>query len=145
MILTKYADYSIRVLLYLGTRPGQKIPITEIADAYGISRNHLMKVSQNLTRNRFIIGYRGKGGGIALARPARNIVLGEVLALVEPNLRSLDQSSLPSVLPADQRFHEALDVARGAFLNSLSSCTLADLLGSTTVATTPLQNGTHHD
>lgn len=144
MILTKYADYSIRVLLYLGARPGQKVPITEIAEAYDISRNHLMKVSQNLARNRFIIGYRGKGGGIALARPARNIVLGEVLALVEPNLRPLDATTSPRVQVADRRFHEALEIARTAFLNSLSTCTLADLLIDMPASQTPRSNGTHH-
>ena len=130
MILTKYADYSVRLLLYLGARPGQKVPITEIADAYGISRNHLMKVSQNLARHRFIVGYRGKGGGISLARPSRNIILGDVLALVEPALREPDIASGPMLQPADLRFLEALGTARKAFLDSLSSCTLADLLGS---------------
>jgi Rrf2 family nitric oxide-sensitive transcriptional repressor len=130
MILTKYADYSVRVLLYLGARPGQKVPITEIADAYGISRNHLMKVSQNLAHHRFIIGYRGKGGGISLARPARNIILGDVLALVEPALREPNIASGPMLQPADMRFVEALGIARKAFLDSLSSCTLADLLGA---------------
>ncbi|MFM2129776.1 MAG: hypothetical protein RL477_1322 [Pseudomonadota bacterium] len=144
MILTKYADYSIRVLLYLGCHPGKKVPITEIAGAYGISRNHLMKVSQNLARHRFIIGYRGKGGGIALARPARNIMLGEVLALVEPNLRPLESTPSPGIHPGDRRFQEALGLARSAFLNSLSSCTLADLIVDTATGQPPRTNGKHH-
>lgn len=129
MILTKYADYSVRVLLYLGARPNEKIPINVIADSYGISRNHLMKVSQNLARHGFITGYRGKGGGITLARSARNISLGEILALVEPNLRTPAPPEGDRVELHERRFHEVLVAGRDALVNILASCTLADLLG----------------
>jgi Rrf2 family nitric oxide-sensitive transcriptional repressor len=128
MMLTKYADYSIRVLMYLGARPGRKIPITAGAEAYGISRNHLMKVSQNLARHRFIVGYRGKGGGITLARPAGSIRLDEVLERVEPTLRRHTGKSRPQVQPGDRRFHAALDTARNAFITALSQYSLADLI-----------------
>jgi Rrf2 family nitric oxide-sensitive transcriptional repressor len=128
MMLTKHADYSIRVLMYLGARPGRKIPITAVAEAYGISRNHLMKVSQNLARHRFIVGYRGKGGGIALARPAGAIRLDEVLELVEPTFRRHVGTRGPQVQPGDKRFHAALEVARTAFIAALSQYSLADLI-----------------
>jgi Rrf2 family nitric oxide-sensitive transcriptional repressor len=133
MLLTKYADYSIRVLIYLAERPGRKIPITAIADAYGISRNHLMKVSQNLAHLGYIIGYRGKGGGIALAQPARNINLGQVLAQVEPNFRAADPDALPTVMLADGRFHDALDEAGRACIDKLTQTTLNDLIAPCTV------------
>ncbi len=134
MLLTKYADYSIRVLVYLAERPGRKIPITTIADAYGISRNHLMKVSQNLARLGYIVGYRGKGGGIALAQPARNINLGQVLAQVEPNFRAADPSALPNVTAADSRFHEALNEAGRACIDSLARTSLRDIIEPQTAA-----------
>ncbi len=146
MLLTKYADYSIRVLIYLAERPGKKIPITAIADAYDISRNHLMKVSQNLARLGYIVGYRGKGGGIALAQPARNINLGQVLAQVEPNFRAADPRARPSVTSADGRFHEALNDAGRACIDSLSRTSLKDLIEAET-AIAPEEpsrcNGTH--
>jgi Rrf2 family nitric oxide-sensitive transcriptional repressor len=128
MTLTKYADYSVRVLIYLAARPGQQVPITAIADVYNISRNHLMKVSQNLARHGFIIGYRGKGGGIMLARSARNINLGQVLAIAEPNMRSPDPASLPNVCPADHHFHQILEKTRETCLSVLSTYTLAELI-----------------
>jgi Rrf2 family nitric oxide-sensitive transcriptional repressor len=133
MLLTKYADYSIRVLIYLAERPEQKIPITAIADAYGISRNHLMKVSQNLARLGYIVGYRGKGGGIALAQPARNINLGQVLAQIEPNLRAADRDALPTVTSADGRFHDALNEAGQACIDNLARTSLRDLIEPTAV------------
>ncbi len=128
MILTKYADYSVRVLMYLGTRPGQKIPITEIAAAYKISRNHLMKVSQNLARHGLIIGYRGKGGGITLARPAHSIILGDVLERIEPSLRPPGRNTGPSVHSGDDQFRKALEKGRMAFISMLANYSLADLL-----------------
>lgn len=144
MILTKYADYSVRVLMYLATRPGEKVPITAIADAYNISRNHLMKVSQNLARHGYIIGYRGKGGGIMLALPARNINLGQVLAIAEPNMRAPDPASLPNTCPADHNFHQILEKTRESCLAVLSSYTLAELVAGPD-AEQPRSNGTKHD
>ena len=128
MILTKYADYSVRVLMYLGTHPGEKIPITEIAAAYGISRNHLMKVSQNLARHGLIVGFRGKGGGISLARPARSIILGDVLERIEPSLRPPGRNTGPTVHAGDEHFRKALEHGRTAFIATLANYTLADLI-----------------
>lgn len=128
MLLTKYADYSIRVLMYLAERPGRKVPITAIAEAYGISRNHLMKVSQNLARHGYIIGYRGKGGGIALARPARNITLGQVLEKVEVSLQPRNAADDPRLNDYDRNFHAALEDARRAFVEKLSRYTLAEIV-----------------
>ncbi|MHB2029507.1 MAG: Rrf2 family transcriptional regulator, partial [Acidimicrobiales bacterium] len=68
MQLTYYTDYSLRVLMYLAIRRGRIANISEIAECYGISRNHLVKVVHNLARGGFINSYRGKGGGIELAR-----------------------------------------------------------------------------
>lgn len=123
MVLTKHAEYAIRLLTYLARRPGRKVAIATIAEHYDISRNHLMKVSQNLARQGYIIGYRGKGGGIALARPARSIDVGKLLQDVEPNVG-------PAVArgTTDGAFARALEEAHEAFIASLSVYTLADLL-----------------
>ncbi len=74
MQLTYYTDYSLRVLMHLAIRRNRIANISEIAERYDISRNHLVKVVHNLARGGFIKSYRGKGGGIELARdPARSI------------------------------------------------------------------------
>lgn len=134
MNLTKHADYSIRVLMHLARRPGEKVSITTIADTYGISRNHLMKVSQNLARHGYIVGYRGKGGGIALARPARNINLSHVLQRVEQGLKPLPatdnapDSTDGSDADAADPLRRALGEARSAYLGALAAYSLADLI-----------------
>jgi Rrf2 family nitric oxide-sensitive transcriptional repressor len=128
MMLTKYADYSIRVLMYLGARPGRKIPITAVAEAYGISRNHLMKVSQNLARLGYIVGYRGKGGGIALAKPARTVNLGQLLEHVERSLRPAAKRVPGQPAERGALLKQALEDGRAAFIESLARYTLADLV-----------------
>jgi Rrf2 family nitric oxide-sensitive transcriptional repressor len=104
------------------------VSIANIAEIYNISRNHLMKVSQNLARLGYVIGYRGKGGGIALARPARSINLGEMVEQIERNLQAA-----PGVVPGQPSqdlplFNQATEYARAAYIDSLSKFTLADLV-----------------
>ena len=68
MKLTRYTDYSLRVLLYLGAKGDRLSSIAEIARAYAISQNHLMKVVNNLVHTGYVSSVRGRLGGIRLAR-----------------------------------------------------------------------------
>ena len=125
MILTKYADYSIRVLIYLAERSGTRVSIATIAKDYDISRNHLMKVSQNLARHGYIVGYRGKGGGIMLARPARTINMGELLGDVERNLK-VDEDNFETA--GRENIRLVLGKALEAFTDTFAAYTLADFI-----------------
>ena len=128
MKLSKHADYAIRVLLHLAIQPGKKISIASIAEFESISRNHLMKVSQHLARLGYIVGYRGKGGGIALAKPARGVNLGNLLQQVERNLRPLDGREPDQTPESGRLLEQAIEDARARFIESLSHYTLADLV-----------------
>ena len=79
MRLTRFTDYSLRVLIYLGLQDDQLVTIRKISDAYGISRNHLMKVVSLLTRMGYLKAQRGPGGGIRLARIPEDINLADVI------------------------------------------------------------------
>ena len=68
MRLTDYTDYSLRVMLYLAVRPDGLSTIQEISDAYGISKNHLMKIVQRLGELGWVETVRGRNGGLRLAR-----------------------------------------------------------------------------
>ncbi|HKK29882.1 MAG TPA: Rrf2 family transcriptional regulator [Alphaproteobacteria bacterium] len=128
MRLTKYTDYAMRVLLYLGTKPERMCSIAEIAGAYGVSQNHLMKVVSDLARAGFVISLRGRAGGIRLARPPDEINVGEVVRRMEDDFNLVDCGNCP-IAPACQ-LTCALREAVEAFLAVLDRYALADLLAS---------------
>lgn len=83
MRLTAFTDYTLRVLMYLALRPGRLATIPEMARAYGISENHLMKVVHKLARDGLIESLRGKGGGVRLMRAPGDIRLGALVRASE--------------------------------------------------------------
>ena len=83
MKLTSFTDYSLRVLLYVATAPEGRATIGEIARAYAISENHLVKVVHFLGVAGLLANSRGRGGGLQLAKPAKAIGIGEVVRLAE--------------------------------------------------------------
>ncbi len=130
MRLTRFTDYSLRVLIYLGQNADSRVTINQISEAYDISKNHLMKVVSNLTRSEFVAAQRGPGGGIQLNRPPEEINLSEVISATEKHLKELDAPGLNdhSHVTADARLSACLHHALEAYLETLGSFTLADVL-----------------
>ena len=86
MQLTQYTDYSLRILIALAINPGEWQTVTTVSKAYGISRNHLVKVVARLAERGYVETQRGKGGGMRLARAAAQIRLGSVVRDMEAEL-----------------------------------------------------------
>ena len=129
MRLTLYSDYSLRVLLYLSYKDQENVTITELADFYKISRNHLVKVVHNLGINGFISTSRGKHGGIKLARPAEAISVGDVVRHTEPDfdlLECFNPETDHCVVTKTCNLKSVLYEARRAFIEVLDRYTLAD-------------------
>ena len=131
MRLTRYTDYALRVLIYLGSHPDKLSTISEIAAYHNISRNHLMKVVHQLGSWGYIDTLRGKGGGIRLAHPPGDIVIGDVVRHTEENLEIVEcftpGNSDCMILPGC-RLKSVLDEALNSFLATLDLHTLADFL-----------------
>lgn len=130
MRLSTFSDYSLRVLMYLAERPGRLATIAQIAEAHAISENHLMKVVHQLGRAGYLDTVRGKGGGMQLARPPEDIVLGAVLRETETDfalVECLGGASCCRIQPGC-RLKSVLGEALGALFVVLDRYTLADLL-----------------
>jgi Rrf2 family nitric oxide-sensitive transcriptional repressor len=84
--LTIYTDFSLRLLMFLALKGNGLATIAEVAKAYGISKNHLMKVTHQLGLAGYVETVRGKGGGMRLAQRPQDIVLGEVVRRTEPDM-----------------------------------------------------------
>lgn len=132
MRLTAYTDYTLRVLMYLGLKGGARATIQEISECYGISRNHLMKIVQDLNHEGLVTTVRGKSGGLHLARPPEEICIGEVIRTTEPDLRIVECFGEGSGCRLDGScvLTTALEEALEGFLEVLDGYTLADLIRS---------------
>jgi Rrf2 family transcriptional regulator, nitric oxide-sensitive transcriptional repressor len=130
MRVTRYTDYSLRVLIYLGLRPHERSTIREISDAYAISRNHLMKVVQKLVARGYVESVRGVGGGLNLARPPLEIRVGEVVSDMEPDLALVEcmRADNRCVITRSCKLQGMLARARASFLEVLNEYTLDDIL-----------------
>jgi Rrf2 family nitric oxide-sensitive transcriptional repressor len=131
MRLTVFSDYTLRVLMYLALDPTRLATIPEIAAAYDISGNHLMKVVHQLVRAGIVESVRGKGGGIRLARPPAAIRLGEIVRATEggaPIVECLPGGQNTCRITAACRLKAILVDAFDALYDSLDRHTLADLV-----------------
>jgi Rrf2 family nitric oxide-sensitive transcriptional repressor len=126
MRLTRYTDYSLRVLIHLALHEDRLCSIGEISHTYDISHNHLMKVATALAHDGFIETVRGRGGGMRLARPPAQITVGEVVRRTEEGFQ-LAECSGCSLSPACG-LTGVLAKGVHAMLDVFDTYTIADLL-----------------
>jgi Rrf2 family transcriptional regulator, nitric oxide-sensitive transcriptional repressor len=130
MRLTLHTDYSLRVLIHVGVADGELITITDIAKAFDISKQHLMKVVNNLSQKGYLDTVRGRGGGIRLSRAPRDINVGEVVRQTEETLGVVGCLEQRGYCPIQRvcELRRVFDEATQAFLAVLDGYTLADLI-----------------
>lgn len=130
MNLTLHTDYSLRILLYLAEHTERAVSTREISEAYGISRNHLVRVVQTLQSHSFVNAATGRSGGITLARDPAGINIGEVVRKTEPNFRIVECFDLEKntcrIVPVCS-LRGLLAGALESFFGVLDGYTLADL------------------
>ncbi len=130
MRLTTFSDHCLRVLIYVGIEPDRRVTIDEIAERYGISRNHLMKVVFRLGQLGYLETVRGKGGGFRLKVDPVDINIGTLVRETEEDMQLVEcfgEGSLCAIEPACV-LRNTLGKALGAFMSVLDEMTLADLI-----------------
>ena len=131
MRLTTFTDYTLRVLIHLAARPGERTTIAEVANSFQISEHHLAKVVHFLGAAGWVDNARGRGGGILLAVPATEINVGEVVKLTEGTdapAECFDPGSRDCVIFSRCRLKGILSEGVRAFYATLEQYTLEDLV-----------------
>ena len=129
MQLTRFSDYSLRTALYLMAHPDRLVPVEEVGRAYGISRNHLVKIVQRLVELGIIESVRGRNGGMRLSPKPEEINVGNLVRLTERNfnlVECFDAKSNTCPIIKVCGLKGALHQAADAFLKVLDQYTLAD-------------------
>lgn len=133
MKLTLHTDFALRMLIYLAINRNRPSRVADVADSYGISHNHLLKVAFRLGRLGYLTTLRGRSGGIALARDPEEINLGEVVRHMEDDLALVDCMRVDggrcAIAPAC-RLKGVVKMAVDAFLSVFDAYSLADIAGN---------------
>lgn len=131
MRLTSYTDFGLRALLYLATLPqGELSSVAKVSALYGVSRNHMVKVVNQLVKLSYLQSQRGKNGGIRINCEPADINIGQVIRALEGNLDGIDCSSPACHIASACLLKKALKKAMEAFLAVMDNYTLQDLLAN---------------
>lgn len=130
MRLTLHSDLALRVLMHLALTGENRATIQGISQAFGVSRNHLMKVANELARLGYVDSSRGSGGGLRLNRSPADIVIGRVVRDMEADFGLVEcfREDNRCVITPACALPRMLDKALKAFLETLDAFTLADLI-----------------
>jgi len=127
-----HTEYAFRILIYLQLHREVKCPIGDIARAFGVSFNHLNKVSQQLVRMGLVESSRGHGGGVMIRPEALERRIGDIMRELEPSeevskcmgAKNLPVCPVASLCSLRCMFAEAQE----AFWASLNQYTVRDLV-----------------
>ncbi len=140
MRLAEYTDYTLRVLMYCAVHPQRLVTIGELAERHQVSKNHLMKIVNDLARQGVLETTRGRGGGLRLMRPAEQIRVGDVVRAAETDFRLVecfDPGTNQCTLSPSCRLKGLLGDALKAYFKELDGVTLAELTAPAPPDATP--------
>ena len=131
MHLTKFSDYSLRLLLYLALNEGRTVSVAEVSRAYKVSPHIMVKVVQLLVEQGLVSSVRGRKGGLRLNRAPAQINVGRLIRTTEPTwdlVECFDMARNTCPIEPACGLKSALKRAQRAFLGVLDEHTLADFL-----------------
>lgn len=145
MKLNLFTDYAIRSLMYLCWHRGRPVTAEEISTFYSISRDHVVKVIQELSRQGFVQARRGRGGGSTLARDPRSVTIFEVINTFEgpPALLDCLRATNVCVIENDCRLRTVLNESQKRMMDYLAGVSIEDVAGTAPPNTIELASITH--
>ncbi|WP_297774448.1 Rrf2 family transcriptional regulator [uncultured Roseovarius sp.] len=130
MRLTAFTDFGLRMLMRMASAPERAYSTAELAEEFNLSRNHLAKIMQSLSKAGLIETRRGGGGGAVLAHPPEAIRLGDIVRHLEsgqPLVACFSAERNDCSLDGRCRLKARLRSAERSFLEDLNHSTLADI------------------
>ena len=129
MRLTSFSDYALRMLMYTASAGGRLITIEEAARTFHVSKTHLNKVANTLTRRGYLKAVRGRSGGLILGRQPEMIRIGDVVRLTEPDFALVEcfATGNQCVLTGSCKLSGMFGEAIASFQSILDRYTLADV------------------
>jgi Rrf2 family transcriptional regulator, iron-sulfur cluster assembly transcription factor len=135
MKFSSQEEYGSRCLVRLAREgEGASLTIPEVSQAEGLSIPYVAKLMRILRRSGFVKSVRGQAGGYSLARPAEQIIMGDLLAalggrLYEPEFCRHHSGSLKNCLnTTDCSIRPVWQTVQLAVDQVLNKMTLKDLL-----------------
>lgn len=131
MYLSKFTDYSFRILIYLGNHPNELFTVDELSSILNLSTHHIKKIVYKLAKNNYILSTKGRNGGIKLVMNPKDINLGKLLDITEDNLNIVECFSKENNtcnLTQHCKLKPILNEALISFKEKLSEHTLQDIL-----------------
>ncbi|WP_246727908.1 Rrf2 family transcriptional regulator [Chelativorans sp. Marseille-P2723] len=128
--MTLHTDYAMRMLIMLGAHNREPVTVQQVADTYGLSRNHLLKVARKLRQMGIIDTTRGRAGGIQLAKEPADINIGTIVRATEDDLALVEcmKTGGRCLLSPSCRLKGIVREALDAYLAVFDKYSLADLI-----------------
>lgn len=130
MRLSEYTDYTLRVLMHCAAKPGERVTIAELAEHHGLSKNHLMKIVNDLARRGLVATTRGRGGGLTLLADPARLKVGDIVRDCETDFRLVqcfEAGRDDCTFTVSCRLKHLVGDALAAFFAKLDGATLADI------------------
>ena len=131
MRMTAHTDYALRMLINLAISRERSCTVNDVAETFGLSRNHLLKVAYNLRKMGLVHAVRGRSGGISLAIPAADINIGSIIRRMEEDfsvVECLQRDGGTCLISPACRLKAIAAEALEAYLRVFDRYTLADLV-----------------
>lgn len=131
MQLSKFTDYTFRVLIYMAKHQDKLMTVEQLACVLDVSEHHLKKVIQKLAKTDYLISIKGRAGGIKLGCEPEAVNLGDVLRITEDNLSivaCLNTEETCKFISGECRLKGIISQSLEKFIEEFSHYTLKDIL-----------------
>lgn len=133
MLVTTKGRYAMRLMVYVASYPDRKVALREVAEKEDISLKYLEQLAHEMVRADLLKSIRGHGGGYLLARPAEEILAGDILRAAEGTTVAVACAALDEDGPGCPREKECSTISFWAGLDEViesyvDSKTLAELI-----------------